>query len=393
MTGIALTGVIWSSVCWGDYDNDGDLDILITGISYQGDVSKIYRNDAGSFVDMSGTYALTGVDASSSAWGDYDNDGDIDILITGWGPGRTAKIYRNDVVSPSVGTFIDMSGSFSLAGVQWSSVAWGDYDNDGDLDILLTGDASSGRISKIYRNDVNNAAGIFTDMSTVYSLTGVDYSSVSWIDYDNDSDLDILLSGSSNSGYLSKIYRNDVNTSNTFTDMSGVFSFTGVEWCSSAWGDYDNDSDPDLLLTGWGGASGRVSKIYRNDVNTTSTFTDMSYSLDGVDASSVGWGDYDNDGDLDILLTGLTGGAYVTKIYRNDAAIPSAGKFIDMSSTISMTGIQWGSAAWADYDNDGDLDILTTGDSYSGWISKIYRNETSISNTVPFSPTGLTSSF
>jgi hypothetical protein len=85
----------------------------------------------------------------SAAWGDYDNDGDLDIFLTGFKSGDgVSKIYKNN----GDGSFTEQT-SIYLAGVWNSSVAWADYDNDGDLDILLTGITSNGRISKIYKNN------------------------------------------------------------------------------------------------------------------------------------------------------------------------------------------------------------------------------------------------
>ncbi|NNE08353.1 MAG: VCBS repeat-containing protein, partial [Gemmatimonadetes bacterium] len=125
--GAGLTGVNVSSVVWGDYDNDGDLDILLAGQDSGGRVAKVYQNTAGTFTDIGA--GLTGVSVPSVVWGDYDNDGDLDILLTGRDSGifiPVAKVYEN-----SGGTFTDI-GAF-LTGVRFSSVAWGDYDNDGDL--------------------------------------------------------------------------------------------------------------------------------------------------------------------------------------------------------------------------------------------------------------------
>ena len=95
----------------------------------------------------------------------------------------------------------------------FSSVAWGDYDNDGYLDILLTGQSSSSYISKIYRNNGNNT---FTELNRTY-INGIGYSSASWGDYDNDGYLDILLTGYNESDRVSKIYSN--NGDNTFTEQ------------------------------------------------------------------------------------------------------------------------------------------------------------------------------
>jgi len=273
----------------------------------------VYRNDGGTFItDTVASAVLTEVQFGSVAWGDYDNDGDLDILLTGQASsGYVSEVYRNDG-----GTFItDTVASAVLTGVYRGSVAWGDYDNDGDLDILLTGlDNDDIRVSKVYRNNGN---GTFTDIGA--GLTGVNRGSVAWGDYDNDGDLDILLTGQDNDDIrVSKVYRNDGGTFEEDTAASDVL--TGVSHSSVAWGDYDNDGDLDILLTGWGNSSGYVSKMYRNDGGT---FTDTVASdvLTAVRTSSVTWGDYDNDGDLDILLTGNNHVArvvYVSEVYRND---------------------------------------------------------------------------
>ncbi|MDO8834678.1 MAG: VCBS repeat-containing protein, partial [Vicinamibacterales bacterium] len=99
-----LEAVRYSSVAWGDYDNDGDLDILLTGeYAFGAPISRVYRNDGGSFVDIAA--GLEGVRDSSVAWGDYDNDGDLDILLTGEGAsGYVSRVYRNDG-----GSFVDIA--------------------------------------------------------------------------------------------------------------------------------------------------------------------------------------------------------------------------------------------------------------------------------------------
>ena len=81
LSSIGFLGVYSTSVAWGDYDKDGDLDILLAGASSSGIVTKVYRNDSGTFTDTGAN--LTGFASSSVAWGDYDKDGDLDILLTG----------------------------------------------------------------------------------------------------------------------------------------------------------------------------------------------------------------------------------------------------------------------------------------------------------------------
>jgi uncharacterized repeat protein (TIGR01451 family) len=334
--GAGLMGVEDSSVAWGDYDNDGDLDILLTGKNDWGSsVFKIYRNGGPSagwaFTDIGA--GLMGVYDGSVAWGDYDNDGDLDILLAGglfFGP----RVYRNDG-----GSFINIEAGFQ--NIEEGSGAWGDYDNDGDLDILLTGLRWNYDewvpISQVYRNDGANPSGgwVFTDIDV--GLMGVYYSSVAWGDYDNDGDLDILLTGlgdlgSGEYGLVSQVYRNGGPSAGwAFTDIDA--GLMGVYYSSAVWGDYDNDGDLDILLTGEDDNGDPVSKIYRND---DGGFIDIGAELMDVEDSSTAWGDYDNDGDLDILLTGLGWDgdyALISRIYRNDDCVAD---FVDLAITKSV---------------------------------------------------------
>jgi len=370
-----LTAVLDGSVAWGDYDNDGDLDILLTGRpGVLNPIAKVYRNDgAGGFVDINAP--LAGVFNSAVAWGDYDNDSDLDILLTGTQNDITtmAKIYRNNN-----GNFVE---TFDLqSGGDRGSVAWGDYDNDGDLDILLTGDQKRGINAgfrfKIYRND----RGSFADIDVAAPL-GFRRGAAVWGDYDNDGDLDILVAGESFAGTASKddarVYRND---GGNFVDIAAPL--IGVINSSAAFGDYDSDGDLDILLTGEVISSplGPVARIYRNDGGN---FVESGISLPGVYQGSVAWGDYDNDGDLDIVLTGWDRDLNrITKVYHNEG-----GSFVDISA--AFTNVYASAAAWGDYDNDGDLDILLTGSTGGGQIAKIYRNDISPRNTVPSTPAGL----
>ena len=377
--GAGMTGVYNSSVAWGDYDNDGDLDVLLTGFNGAANIARLYRNSGGATPTFSDVGAgLTGVQQGSVAWGDYDNDGDLDILLTGFGAtGPIARLYRNS--GGANPTFTDVGAG--LAGVQQSSVAWGDYDNDGDLDILLTGsDAGFLAITKLYRNS-GGANPTFADVGA--ALDGVQESAVAWGDYDKDGDLDILLTGLTSGARVAKLYRNSGGASPTFSDVGA--GLTSVQGSSVAWGDYDNDGDLDILLTGFTG-TGRIAKVYRSSGGANPTFTDVGAALDGVNSSSVAWGDYDNDGDLDILLTGFTGTSRITKLYQSSGgANPTFG-----NTGVALTNVQRSSVAWGDYDNDGDLDILLTGyDTGNAPTSRLYRSNSAPPNTPPNSPGGL----
>ena len=214
--------------------------------------------------------------AGSVAWGDYDNDGRLDFVLSG---SLQTSIWRN-----TGGGFSNMTASVApgLPGLYNSSVAWGDFDNDGRLDLLVTGltNLSGGAVSQLWRNTGNK----FTKVP-IPGLVGVAQSSVAWMDFDRDGRLDFLIMGSSNglaSGAICQLWR---NTGNGFTEVS-IPGLPGVYFGSCAWGDFDNDGLPDFLITGSTNSSGGLaSQLWRN---TGTGFTNVPIAgLRGVYASSI----------------------------------------------------------------------------------------------------------
>lgn len=351
--GASLPGVHEGAVQWGDYDNDGDLDLVVAGDTGAGYISRIYRNNGGgSFTDIGA--GLPGISLANAAWGDYDNDGDLDLVLSGETvTGHLSRLYRNDS-----GAFVDANAG--LAAGFGSRLAWGDYDNDGDLDLFLatnTGDwTNMVLISRIYRND---GSGAFVAMDC--GLPGLWGGSVSWGDYDSDGHLDLFLTGNSGGSFLSRVYR---NCGDWFANTA---EFTGTWAGAGEWGDYDGDGDLDILQTG--ATSYDLTRVCRNDGGT---FTEIEVGVAGMPPlqwSSATWGDCDNDGDLDILLTGYCAPMvrYVSGVFVN-----TDGRFIDTNAGLvpaDYNGVI--PAAWGDYDNDGRLDIAA---SSSGHVLRIYRN-------------------
>ena len=366
--GIAMTqlassfsGLYRSAVAWGDFDNDGDLDLLMAGTDGGGPRTSVYRNIGGSFLDIGA--GLPGIEWCSVDWGDFDRDGDLDIALCGWNGGPLiSRIYRNDG-----GVFTDLAAG--LPGVLAGTVAWGDLDRDGDLDLLLAGDLDgTNRIARVYRND----AGTFVLQD---NLAGVSYSSAEWGDYDGDGDLDLVVMGHNGSAGLTRLYR---NINNRLIHDSAV-SLPGAWEGSVSWGDYDRDGDPDLLLVGWTGVI-RLCSVYNN---AGGAFTDIGTGLPGISSSRAAWGDYDNDGDLDIATTGYEGSGGMSNVYRNDV-----GGFFDAG--FNLPGLYYSAVAWGDYDNDGDLDLVLTGLGGSP-PAAIYRNDGAPANLPPGVPVNPTS--
>ncbi len=372
--GANLPGSFAGNATWFDFDNDGKLDILCSGYNDTAYFTKIYRNEGGVFVDISAQIPGLGTERGVS-WGDYDNDGDVDIAIQGRTDPQNVnfytKIYRNDN-----GTFVDIGAN--LVNLNGGSTTWVDYDNDGRLDLFVCGSTDNGNnfASVLYRQDEN---GVFSIVPTPF--IGVWGSSASWGDYDNDGDQDLFLMGYGNSGAITKLYRND---GGTFVDTQIPF-YVVVEGASS-WVDIDNDGDLDLTYNG--AANGSAHTLFYRNLGG-GNFEEIPSGIKDLSVSALSWGDFDNDGDLDVAESGsefFDGTNPTTKIYRNDG-----GTFVDIGTTIP--GVWFGTLAWGDYDNDGKLDLLVTGGqtpvepgSITHPITRIYRNGISIPNTLPSTP-------
>jgi len=357
-----------SSVAWGDYDNDGDLDALITGDHGSGPyVASIYRNDGGEFANINA--GLTGIYNSAVAWGDYDNDGDLDILACG----RNSSNSKTYIYQNNNGTFLQKEAGLPVIGSD-GAVAWGDYDGDADLDILIAGAYSC----LVYANN----SGVFTDAN--FGLPAVSNCWADWGDFDNDGDLDIFIMGDLGGILISSIYRNDKGA---FTEMPQA-AITPLAGGSSAWCDFDHDRDLDLLITGFNEYLEPQTSIFSNLGNME--FMNVFPGLIGASLGTAAWGDYDNDGETDILLTGQNAGCGIlsSMVYHND------GNTIFTDINAPLDGAERGSAAWGDFDNDGDLDLLISGITGAGSpATRLYSNTNGsnvfFANQPPLAPDGL----
>jgi len=385
-----MTNAHHGASTWGDYDNDGDLDALVTGETepplYA--FADIYQNSGGSFSPISaGLTAITGsTGVSGSAWGDFDNDGDLDVIVTGQtiGTGLQTKLYRN-----TAGVFAPVTITpSSLINVSISSVAWGDYDNDGDLDLFVSGYNSYPTMT-LYRNDGDNGSGgwNFTDVNPAAFSPKLGASSSAWGDYDNDGDMDLIVSGYSMimTGGTTRIYRNDGGV----LVNSGISNIVQVGLSGLAWGDVNNDGWLDLVVTG-SESIGYLPhfKVYTNNQNGTFTLSATHY---GIGNSSVTLGDYNNDGKLDIVAIGLDASNYPLSLaYKGNGT----GTFtLDATSgLLDPYGMYEGQTSFGDYDNDGRLDLIITGrgSAYTDVFTRVYHNTTGVTaNTPPTTPTGL----
>ncbi len=373
-------------VSWGDCDNDNDLDILLTGSTNSDTISRIYINEGNDIFNEITTANIDGVENSVTDWGDYDKDGDLDILIVGGSNNSTAmcKIYRND----GNNIFIELT-NLNLEQYYDGAAAWGDYDNDGDLDFIYSGTKIINQVyTKIYENKGND---IFEPLVGA-NITGFYDNSIAWGDYDNDSDLDILISGRTTTysgDAASKVYKNNGN--GNFTELTNL-PFVQIYKSEVSWGDYDNDGDLDILLNGTTSYSGSEyhSKIYKNIGNDS--FTELiGMPFENLGEGSLIWGDYDNDGDLDVFSSGKSG-PWQNIIIKSIMYLNEGNDIFTESEGYYLENVYNSSIVSADYDNDGDLDILLTGLNQSEEpVTILYKNHTFIQNNPPQTPTNISS--
>lgn len=332
-SGIVVPGLSRATAAWGDFDGDGDLDLAMTGLDGSGiPVTRIYRNDGGTFTLLTNNN-LAPVFAGNLAWGDYDGDGDLDLLVTGITSASASgvavtRLYRND------GNGVFTSVPHPFPDCYLGAAAWGDYDNDGHLDLVLSGATTGGGlVSGIWHNDGH---GNFTNISA--SLPGMDLGYAAWGDFDNDGDLDLLFGGNTDAGFVARIYRND---NGVFTDINA--GLLPVLWASGAWGDYDNDGKLDLMIMGYDPVAQKARSIlYHNDGEM---FSDSGATFHNLYLGAMNWLDYDDDGRLDLIMAGNEVGTDLARIAHNTGAVantpPQSPTNLTATFTASGVDLSW----------------------------------------------------
>jgi len=369
------------SVAWGDYDNDNDIDLYVVKTTGGNTKNYLFRNDvntAGRFYEVATQLGIDEASANSwaAAWCDINNDNLLDLYVCNLSDYMFSienKLFVNNGM-----TFDDQSTNYnaSIFG-QNRALCWGDYDNDGDQDLFLTLNNVVGiQEAKLLRNDGN----YFTDVTNLYNIITEPYNSskAQWVDFDNDNDLDLYINISTL--YDNRFYENRINENNMFIDISSTYAIDDsgdASW--SLWFDYDNDADLDLFL------SGREIRFYRNDLNLINDFTDVTTNLGiplNLAPDHFTTGDYDLDGDLDLYIAN----AYdPNSFFRND--INSTGIFVEIGDSLGVNDSNAGLATVSgDYDNDGDLDIFVLNGG-NPEFNNLYRNEIISSNYLFIRPT------
>ncbi|MFH1277114.1 MAG: FG-GAP-like repeat-containing protein [Candidatus Eisenbacteria bacterium] len=367
---------------WADYDNDGDLDLYLANDGY----NRLFRNDgAGVFADAANTPLLDAGSGQSVTWADADRDGDLDLYVTNLGAN---KYFRNDLSSGAHWIHVTPVGTVSnrmaigarvrvvaggLSRIREISGGGGYLGQDSpEAEFGLGAAATVDTIEISWPSGaVQTLAGFAADQfvqivepaarwvdATTGPLGDTGFGQgAAWGDYDGDGDHDLYVS---NSGGANVMLRNE--GAGAFSDVTGGPLGDGAAGAGVAWADMDDDGDLDLSLVN----AGSANKFFRNDGGGTMIDGTSGPLGDSGFGFGTSWSDYDGDGDADLYVVNAGSS---NKLFRNDGG----GAFVDATTAVVGDAIGFGfTAAWGDYDNDGDGDLYI-GNGFGP--NKLIRND------------------
>lgn len=336
------------SNAWADFDGDGDLDFAV---SLKGGEIRLYRNDGGRFTNIGAQVGLPGADGGEYrglSWGDFDNDGRLDLFAGSSLPNRPSMLFRGlggrfENVAPALG--------LTLLGRSSRQNNWVDIDGDGDLDLFVT-DRLGG--NKLFRNDGGTFVQIHVDapISAARSTVGA-----CWLDYDQDGDLDLFLANQS--GKQDSLFRND---GAAFVDVAADLGINSAGRARSeggvgcAIGDFDNDGFLDIFVPNYG-----RNALWRGQAGGRFMAAAAETGVD-VDNHAVGaaFGDIDNDGFVDLSVMSYQG-EVGQQVPENRLFFNNKGRnFANVIGEDSPLNTGDHGTVFVDFNGDGALDLSVT---------------------------------
>lgn len=352
----------YPGLSWGDYDNDGFIDLFVaygtSGPDGGPATNFLYHNRGnGRFERVTNNPIVTDKSlCASGVWGDFNNDGNLDLFVPNVLPlPGSSKLINYLYRGLGGGAFARITNSLVLTNAsRMGNGIWVDYDGDGYLDLFyFRWYGGAMRTNSLYHNEGN---GSFTEAPPgpwQKNLNG--YNAVAaWGDYDNDGRPDLVLADSG----TNLVCHNDGN--GTFSLVTNTLACNTDGILGMAWADYDNDGLLDLLALGDGhsGPHAPNSLLFHNDGNGRFHIVNLGPSDWSLAAT---WADYDNDGYLDLfIIQGLNNTSKQNLLYHNngDGTFTKVTTGSLVNELGEYDGAACGSCAWADYDNDGFMDLV-----------------------------------
>ncbi len=341
-SGIESTLMDSWSVSTVDYDNDNDDDLFFTDMTAN-QPNRLFQNNGKAVFTKVTTGAIVNdlAQSMSSSWADFDNDGDLDVVVA-----NTSVVPCTFYVNNGNGTFTkNITAGFTKQNGYYHHVSWVDVDNDGILELYL-GNYLPTRFNELWKRDASGNWVLWADnllSQVVGSSTGS-----TWADYDKDGFQDLLILN--NEGGKNKMYHNLGN--GNFESVSNIITANGGRSVGSTWGDIDNDGDLDLFISNSGdvnndlfinNGSALFSKVITGEIVT-----------DGGHSHGASFADIDKDMDLDLYVANDQGNKF---LYLNNGS----GVFtkVIQDFTASNYGLSFG-VSFSDLDADGDMDLITS---------------------------------
>jgi enediyne biosynthesis protein E4 len=357
-SGIIVNDTSWSyGCCWADFNNDGKQDLFVCNNRASNKNNLLYLNNGdGTFTKVAtGVVVTDGGSSYGCTAADYDNNGTIDLFVANYGENNF--LYSNT----GNGTFTKITtGAIVNDGGNSTGCAWADYDKDGYVDLFV---CNRNQPCFLYHNNGN---GTFTKITTGAIVTNNSNSGgCAWADFNNDGYPDLFVANAGPAADF--LYRN--NGDGTFTQITNDPIVNDVLHSSGgSWGDYNNDGYIDLFVTGGVVGTGNDRLFLNNGNGTFTKITNDPIVNFSHWAGGSSWGDFDNDGWLDMFVGGYDGANFVFKNITN-------GTFTKIDTGILATdGNYKEGAGWCDYDNDGYLDIFTARNNFYSGSNCLYHN-------------------
>lgn len=372
----SFTSLGIQQINWAVVDMNGDYldDIVTVRTTSNTTINVQYQNSGGGFTSVDITTPTPNYSPSwSISAADYDKNGYTDLLYGGGSGVTFMKAEINNANINNGNPFDDVTSFEEVSGNQYvfsQRSNFADINNDGHLDAFVCHDVDP---NVYYLNDGQGNL-TFNQGGLGDHQDGGDYGSI-WIDYDNDGHLDLFIAKCKGSNIpsarVNQMYRNNGEEENpTFTEVAAAIGLDdSTQTWSSAWGDFDNDGDMDLFV----GASSGTHKLMRNDIDISGVFTDVTIDSNVLDLTETGHEnlafDFDNDGNLDIVSNGnvLIGHG-------------------DLTFTSYENIFPYVNGSFGDLNNDGFIDAVTQSST-----GTVYFNNTNSNNWITINTKGTVS--